>query len=95
MLTLGPVEFNSQPGQHLGHERAVLLAQHLARLVQQQDEAMIGHPGIAESSTSRHHRAGKQLRLFDAARDIGGLEASPARLGKIARSELSFAEIAK
>ena len=56
---------------------------------------MIGHSGIAEGSTCRHHGAGKQLRFIDAARDIGGLEAGPASLGKIARLELGFAEIAK
>ena len=71
------------------------VAQPLERLVEQQDQGLIGHSGIADAPTGGHDGAGEQSRAVETARDIGGPEASLAGLGEIARLDLSFAEFAQ
>ena len=95
LLALRPVELDAEPSQHLRAERTVVVAQPLLGLIEQLDEAVIGHSGIAEASTGSHHGAGEEFRSIEAACDIGGLEASLTRLGEFPCLDSSFPEFAQ
>ena len=59
-------------------QRAVLIAQPHERLLEQQDQGVIGHSGIADASTGGHDGARERLRPIETARDIRRAETSRA-----------------
>ena len=95
LFAIRPVEFDTQPREHLGEQRTFDIAQYRPGFPKELNEAMIGHSGKADVPAGREYGAGEQFGSVDTARNVGGFETGLASLAEITGLDLRFAEIAE